>query len=219
MALEQQAKKARHAFKVVGGQKQQQRETFDIREANVSRMSLHKCPLDRLRLNALFEPLHRVDLSDVAGDRDDVTVAQQRRQREWVTFCCVAVKHAKRENKNGAMYAVWTIYNMCTFPDISLSAADSDNGCVVNNILGAGSSRDAGGYDTGNKGRKKINKTKSENSKPPTICTLLLCDEAFATYHMVPEGSALALRLFFLAVTRNSCLAAVPRLSEHALRC
>lgn len=102
--------KARNSFRVVGNVTQKQTGTeYAIADKNVSNMVLRGSPMDPARLSALFELSKRVDISQISTRFDDIRAG---RVGEWVVFGCLVKKHAKRETKTGAKFAVWSLYNM-----------------------------------------------------------------------------------------------------------
>lgn len=102
--------KARNSFRVVGNVTQKQTGMgYAITDKNVSNMVLRGSTMNADRLSALFELSERVDVSQISTRFDDIRAG---RVGEWVVFGCLVKKHAKRETKTGAKFAVWSLYNM-----------------------------------------------------------------------------------------------------------
>lgn len=102
-----------NAFRVIGrlstpssGSKP---DTYEIKDQNVTNMSLAHVPLPEPNLAALFEYITRVDIADLAMRADDLRAG---RVPDWVLFGCVVRKHSKRVTRAGKMYAVWSFCNM-----------------------------------------------------------------------------------------------------------
>lgn len=103
-------KRSQNSFRIVGNVIPKQTGTrYSISEKNVSNMILRGSPLDPAHLSALFELSERIDISQISSRFDDIRAG---RVGEWVIFGCLVKKHAKRETKNGAKFAVWSLYNM-----------------------------------------------------------------------------------------------------------
>lgn len=102
--------KARNSFHVVGNITQKQTSTgYAITDKNVSNMVLRGSKMNAERLSALFELSERVDISQISTRFDDIRAG---RVGGWVVFGCLVKKHAKRETKTGAKFAIWSLYNM-----------------------------------------------------------------------------------------------------------
>lgn len=115
-------RQARNAFKAVGKKLVEKKKGagFEYVESKFVNMSLKEAVWDRMGVEALFEHFKRVDVAEIRAMDEEMRTGKL---GEFVVFACLVKKIAKKESKNGGMYAVWSVCNM---PRGTLS-----NGAVV----------------------------------------------------------------------------------------
>lgn len=109
LSEEQQKKKARNAFAVVGRKPQQGNVRYSYDDSRFSAMRLTDAQYPQRTLHALFENFVVVNIADVPDRASEIRSSQL---KEFVLFGCLVKKHSKKTAKNGKKFAVWTLSNL-----------------------------------------------------------------------------------------------------------